>query len=74
MVSQDEVKSGNNLPASAFLCLVPQGLVRHMSSGLSDFIKLQPGAFCDIFHLLLSERDAVLRAAGGLLVPTCKNR
>ena len=45
-----------------------------MSSGSSDFIELQPGALCDIFHSLLSERDAVLRAARGLLVPARKNR
>jgi hypothetical protein len=64
----------HHLPAFAFLCLVPQSSVRHTSSGSSDFIELQPGAFCDIFHLLLSERYAVLSAASGLLVPTRKNR
>ena len=47
--------------------------MQHTSSGSSDFIKLQPGVFCDIFRLLLSKKDAVLRAAKGLLVPACKN-
>jgi hypothetical protein len=39
-----------------------------LSSDSSDFIELEPGTFCDIFHSLLSEKDAVLAAAKGLLM------
>jgi hypothetical protein len=37
-------------------------------------MKLQSGVFCDIFHALLSEKDAVFAAVRGLLRPSCRNR
>jgi hypothetical protein len=41
-----------------------------LSSDSSDFIELKLGPFCDIFHSLLSEKDAVLAAARGIVVPS----
>jgi hypothetical protein len=37
-------------------------------------VELQLGLFCDIFHVLLSEKDAVLAAVRGLLRPSRRNR
>ena len=62
----------SHLPSLAFLCLVPQSSVRHSSSG--RFVELQLGLFCDIFHTLQSEKDAVLAAVRGLLRPSRKNQ
>ena len=64
----------NHLPSLSFLCGVPQSSVRPSSSG--HFVELQSGVFCDIFHALLSEKDAaaVLAAVRGLLRPSRRNR
>jgi CelD/BcsL family acetyltransferase involved in cellulose biosynthesis len=61
-----------HLPSPAFLCLVPQNSVRRSSSG--RFVELQSGPFCDIFHALLSEDQAVLAAVRSLLRPSRRNR
>jgi hypothetical protein len=37
-------------------------------------VELQSGPFCDIFHALLSEDQAVLAAVRSLLRPSRRNR
>ena len=41
--------------------MVPPSSVEHVPS--SDIIKIRSGPFSDIFHVLLSEQDAVLASA-----------
>ena len=62
----------NHLPSLAFLCGVPQSSIQPSSSG--RFVELQSGIFCDIFHALLSEKDAVFAAVRGLLRPSHRNQ
>ena len=62
----------NHLPSLAFLCGVPQSSIQPSSSG--RFVELQSGVFCDIFHTLLSEKDAVFAAVRGLLRPSRRNQ
>ena len=61
-----------HLHSLAFLCIVPKRSVQWSSSG--RFIELKLGPFCDIFHTLLSEKDAVCAAVRGLLKPSRRHR
>jgi len=61
-----------HLHSLAFLCIVPKCSVQWPSS--ARFIELKLGPFCDIFHTLLSEKDAVLAAVRGLLKPSRPSR
>jgi hypothetical protein len=61
----------SHLSSLAFLCIIPQSSVRRSSSG--RFVELQ-GTFCDIFHALLSEREAIITAVRGLMRPSRKRR
>ena len=60
------------LPSLAFLCMAPPSSLER--TPLGDIIKICPGAFCDIFHALLSEWDAVLASARVLLGPASKHQ
>ena len=61
----------SHLSSLAFLCVIPGSSVQRSSSNL--FVELQPGIFCDLFNTLLSENDAVLAAAKGLLTRSRKH-
>ena len=61
-----------HLPSFAFLCMIPQGIVRRSTA--TQFLELLPGPFENIFHGLISESQAVLTAVGGLLRPSRRNR
>jgi hypothetical protein len=64
----------NHLPALSFLCIIPQISVRQSSGSSGRFVELQPGPSSDIFHGLLSEKDALFPAVRGLLRPSRKHR
>ncbi|KAH9015478.1 hypothetical protein EDB84DRAFT_1679909 [Lactarius hengduanensis] len=61
-----------HLSSLAFLCIVPNGIVRRSTT--SHFLELLPGPFEHIFQGLNSEKDLVLAAVKGLLRPSRKNR
>ncbi|KAH9163570.1 hypothetical protein EDB89DRAFT_1859881 [Lactarius sanguifluus] len=60
-----------HLPSLAFLCIVPNGIVRRRST-TSHFLELLPGPFEHIFQGLNLEKDLVLAAVKGLLRPSRK--
>ena len=61
-----------HLPSFAFLCIVPQGMIRRSTS--SHFLELLPGPFESIFQDLNTDKQGVVAAVKGLLQPSCRNR
>ena len=61
-----------HLPSFAFLCIVPQGMIRRSSS--SHFLELLPGPFETMFQDLIANKQAVVGAVKGLLRPSRKSR
>ena len=62
----------NLLCAFAFLCMVPADSLERVPLG--EIIKIRSGPFSDIFHALLSERDAVLASTSLLLRTPYRHR
>lgn len=52
--------------------MVPPNSIEDMPLG--DILKLQPGVFSNIFHVLLSEQDSVLASVKALLAHTPEHR
>jgi hypothetical protein len=62
----------SHLPSFAFLCIVPQGMIRRSSS--NHFLELLPGPFETIFQGLNTDKVAAVLAVKGLLRPPRRNR
>ena len=60
-----------HLPSFAFLCIVPQGMIRRRSN---HFLELLSGPFETILQDLNADKQAVLAAVKGLLRPSRRNR
>jgi hypothetical protein len=61
-----------HLPSFAFLCIVPQGMIRRSAS--SHFLELLSGPFESILQGLNNDKQAVVAAVKGLLRPSRRNR
>jgi hypothetical protein len=62
----------SHLASSAFLCIVPQGMIHRSTS--SHFLELLPGPFKAILEGLNVNKQAVVRAVKALLRPSRKSR
>ena len=57
-----------HLPSLAFLCIVPQGMIRRSAS--THFLELLPGPFESILQGLDTDKQGVVLAVKGLLRPS----
>jgi hypothetical protein len=62
----------SHLASSAFLCIVPQGMICRSTS--SHFLELLPGPFEAILEGLNANKQAVIAAVKALLQPSRKSR
>lgn len=64
-----------HLPSFAFLCIVPQGMIRQIRPSSSNhFLELLPGPFEDILQGLNTDKQAVIVAVKKLLRPSRGNQ
>ena len=57
-----------HLPSFAFLCIVPQGMIRQSAS--NHFLELLPGPFESILQGLNTDKQGVVLAVKNLLRPS----
>jgi hypothetical protein len=61
-----------HLPSFAFLCIVPQGMIRRSAS--NHFLKVLPGPFETILQGLNTDKQAIIVAVKKLLRPSRRNQ